>query len=89
MSERINDLPGLKKGMLVTLTAAQTKRKEIPNWVEYERKQMLCAINKRRAFLGKPDVTVQQLRRAEDNAFGHSDYSEKFALYCAMLVLAP
>lgn len=35
----------------------------------------------------KPPLTSAQIERVEQWACGHSDYSSKFALYCAELVL--
>jgi len=35
--------------------------------------------------LGPPPVTIEDIKRVEGWAAGHSDYTFKFALYCAEL----
>jgi len=50
-------------------------------WVIYERKVMLDAVNAERFRRGLPPVT--DIGAAERCAMGHIDYTEKFALYCA------
>jgi len=79
------------------LSDAQKKRIEKNNWVEgpggltlewilYERETMFKAVNWERAVRNLQPVTMEQLRRAEDSATGHCDYTRKFALYSAELV---
>jgi hypothetical protein len=80
-----------------TLCEAQALRSEKSNWVEgdggttlewilYERQVMFKAVNWERACQNLKPITVEQLRRAENCAVGHCDYTRKFALYCAELV---
>lgn len=45
------------------------------------------AVNKARADRGLPSVSLAEVARVEQQAFGHSDYTKKFALYCAELAL--
>lgn len=45
------------------------------------------AVNHRRSERGLPNVDRDAIVRVEQWACGHSDYSSKFALYCAELVL--
>ena len=59
---------------------------DIPAWCEYEREVMMNAVNKFRSKLGKPLIGWREISRLESMAMGHSDYSSKFALYCAELV---
>lgn len=47
----------------------------------------LDEVNEHRALLGKPPVDAAAIERVERWALGHSDYSSKFALYCAELAL--
>jgi hypothetical protein len=56
-------------------------------WVIYERSQMLAAVNSERLARGLPVVAEVAIKRAEQMAQGHSDYSSKFALYCTELVI--
>jgi len=56
-------------------------------WVIYEREVMLQAINAVRLQRKRPRITVEELHRVEETAVGHTDYSQKFALYCAQLAL--
>lgn len=79
------------------LTTAQDKRRWKSGWVEgpegltlewilYERETMFKAVNWERAVRDLQPVTMEQLRRVEDSATGHCDYTRKFALYSAELV---
>jgi hypothetical protein len=79
-----------------TLSIAQSERKSRIEWkdgelewVTYERKTMLDAVNAKRSELGKTAISDDDLRRAENNALGHFDYARKFALYCTFLVENP
>ena len=56
-------------------------------WVIYERKVMLQAVNAVRLQRKRPQISVEELHRVEEMAVGHVDYSQKFALYCAQLAL--
>lgn len=58
-----------------------------PEWVIYERQRMWETVNQERAKLGKPPVEISVVERVERIACGHVDYSSKYALYCAELVL--
>ncbi len=55
-------------------------------WVTYERAVMLEAVNAERAKLGKKPIA--NVISAEKEACGHWDYTHKFAIGCAYLVLA-
>lgn len=77
-----------------TLAAAQEQREQRPDlvdgpdgpecgWAAYERARMHEAVNALRADQGKLAVPVEDILRAERLAVGHSDYSRKFAFYCA------
>lgn len=56
-------------------------------WVLYERAQMLHDVNKARVGIGRDPVSVDAVRAVERQAEGHSDYTRKFALGCADLIL--
>jgi uncharacterized protein YkuJ len=58
-----------------------------PAWVAYEREMMHEAVTKERAKLGKGPIALKKIERVERMALGHVDYSAKFSLYCAELVL--
>jgi hypothetical protein len=65
---------------------------KVPEWNVYELNIMLEAVNKVRndnyhVLNEKPYVTLDDIRRVERGAVGHSDYSHKFSLYCAELAL--
>lgn len=86
-------LPALSRRMYDTLTTAQTERRHRQNiingeleWVRHERQTMHTAVNQARAEHGKPPVPLNAVEHAEDLASGHSDYTRKFAFYCAELV---
>lgn len=80
-----------------TLTAAQKERDQRPDlvdgpdgpeceWAAYERARMHEKVNEIRADLGRPALPMEDILRVERQAVGHSDYSLKFAFYCAELV---
>jgi hypothetical protein len=78
--------------MHAVLTAAQTERPQRqdllgdePGWVRYERDVMWREVNAARAEAGLPAALLGDLIRAEQQAVGHSDYTSKYALYCAEL----
>ena len=56
-------------------------------WAVFEVETMLAAVNKVRALDGQPEANMDDLWRVEGFARGHSDYSMKFALYCAELAI--
>ncbi|MFD8839748.1 spore germination YkwD domain-containing protein [Streptomyces griseofuscus] len=77
-----------------TLAAAQEQRDQRPEvvhgpdgpeceWAAYERTRMHEKVNEIRAERGLPAVPVEDIVRVERQAAGHSDYSFKFAFYCA------
>lgn len=84
----------LTADFLCVLSDAQKHRSEKSKrigeeleWVIYEREVMLQAINAVRLQQKRPQITVEEVHRVEESAVGHSDYSQKFALYCAELAL--
>ncbi|MGW4406544.1 hypothetical protein ACWEJ6_21120 [Nonomuraea sp. NPDC004702] len=48
---------------------------------------MLDLTNLIRLGTGLPPATIDQIRRIEQSACGHSDYADKYALRCAFLAL--
>ncbi|MFK4801661.1 hypothetical protein ACI3K5_23640 [Streptomyces sp. MPA0124] len=54
-------------------------------WAAHERNQMWKAVNALRAEHGRPSVPLDDIVQVERQAAGHSDYSRKFAFYCAEL----
>ncbi len=56
-------------------------------WITKEREFMLQQVNIERAGLLKSKLSMESIRRVETMAVGHSDYTRKFAIYCAELVL--
>jgi hypothetical protein len=90
----------LIKKMKGILTQAQTERNSRDKWVEsnnplekhpelgwvvYERQVMFNAVNVERAANGLNPIAMKELVMAETMTTGHSDYTSKFALYCAEL----
>lgn len=57
------------------------------HWVTSERAAMHAAINTERTLRGLDAVSLEKFMRYERMAVGHTDYSEKLALYCAELAL--
>lgn len=86
----------LRDRLLKVLEKAQERRPELrgdklienePAFVHYERHQLFNAVLQERQKLNKPPIQLSEIKRVETMACGHSDYSSKFALYCAELVL--
>jgi len=91
----MRELPRLQEQFLRVLSKAQELRPQKSErigdeleWVIYEREVMLRAVNAVRSQMGLLiEATLADVKRAEDCAVGHVDYSRKFALYCAELAL--
>lgn len=75
----------LRDDLLRSLSRQQAKRDQYAEsrWIEAERAVMHRETNRWRATFGLPPVEVSAIERVERWACGHSDYSSKFALYCA------
>jgi hypothetical protein len=54
-------------------------------WAAFEREVMHSTVNQARTESGLSEIPVENVRRVEGLAEGHSDYTSKFALYCAEL----
>lgn len=92
--DRHGDIPSLAAELLSVLTTAQRQRPKRPafnirgepEWASFERATMLHAVNEARSRRHLPPLPEATIKRAENLALGHSDYSSKFALHCAELV---
>lgn len=59
-----------------------------PAWIRYELMRMFWTVNDYRSSHGyRTMVALHEVEAAEGMAAGHSDYTKKFALYCAELAL--
>lgn len=58
-----------------------------PYWNTYEMLTVWGLVNQFRKALDKGPVLWENVVRVEQMAAGHVDYTKKFALYCAELVL--
>lgn len=95
----MNSLSLMAARFLGVLTEAQKERPQRDSlvegvdgcpelaWAAYERGVMHDEVNRVRAESGHEPVPLTLVERAEGQAAGHSDYSYKFALYCAELAL--
>ncbi|MFE9832477.1 hypothetical protein ACFYPK_28080 [Streptomyces halstedii] len=83
--------------LLAALTSAQEQRDQRQGfvdgpdgpeceWAAFERTTMHQGVNEIRAEYGLPPIPLEVVTRVEGLAVGHSDYSWKFAFYCAELV---
>jgi hypothetical protein len=88
----------LAASLRAVLGAAQEERDARPDlvavdgemlceWAVYERSVMLREVNWVRTDAGLPEVPLEAIVRVEQSACGHSDYTQKFAFYCAELAL--
>lgn len=79
-----------------TLARAQEERDQRPDlvdgpdgpecqWAAYERTRMHEKVNEIRAERSLLPVPLEDILAVERKAVGHSDYSLKFAFYCAEL----
>ena len=66
--------------------AAKRRTKTTEEWIIAERQAMFDAVNSKRTARDKTPLLITDIERVERQAVGHSDYTHKFALYCAMLV---
>jgi hypothetical protein len=89
---RHRDLMNARDKLLAVLEREQALRStryrlnlNEPEWVIAERKAMFETVNAIRAKHGFPDIDMMDILSVERSATGHSDYSSKFALYCAEL----
>ncbi len=55
-------------------------------WIVEERRLMLDLVNAVRMERGAEPVEIAAILMAELGAWGHTDYSGKFALFCASIV---
>lgn len=58
-----------------------------PSWAVFEVQGMHTEVNRFRAGVGQPEVSMDDIWRVEGSARGHVDYSRKFSLYCTELAL--
>lgn len=78
------------------LVAEQEKRNQRrgfighePEWVQVERLAMLDRVNLLRSRRGYGPVSLDDVTAKENQACGHSDYTTKYAIGCADLVVEP
>lgn len=92
----MNGLKAATDVLRATLARAQEQRSQRPDlvdgpdgleceWTVYERARMHDTVNAIRGDRGLPPLPLDAIVRVERLAVGHSDYSLKFALYCAEL----
>jgi hypothetical protein len=55
-------------------------------WNEYEEGILLIEVNLFRAMFEKKPVSIEDIRKADDAAAGHIDYTQKFLLNCMTLI---
>lgn len=89
MSKLESDLVLTQKVMLSVLEGQQRRRHEYKDatWIDVELDVMHSAVNCERYKRKLPDINRDVMMRHERMAAGQSDYSSKFALYCAELAL--
>ncbi|MFE7485425.1 hypothetical protein [Streptomyces sp. NPDC057552] len=92
----MNSLKASTDSLLAALTRAQEQRGQRPElvdgpdgpeceWAAFERTTMHQGVNDIRAERDLPHISLEEIVRVERLAVGHSDYSRKFAFYCAEL----
>jgi hypothetical protein len=58
----------------------------VMGWVIHEWETMLTEVNRIRALRDKNPISMYDVRRVEQSAAGHIDYTQKYAIGCADLV---
>ena len=58
-----------------------------PAWMRYELLGMWWSVNGYRTAWGRDPLPLSEVERVEQMASGHIDYTQKFAAYCADLVM--
>jgi hypothetical protein len=75
------------QGVLIEAQKHRDERQDLVHgelgWVVFERETMFAAVNKKRVEFNLPTITLEHLKRVEAQAVGHTDFTHKFALYCA------
>jgi len=56
-------------------------------WITYERDVMFRLTNQERENRGLNPVRLEDIKKCENYAAGHVDYTNKFALYCCELAV--
>jgi hypothetical protein len=85
-----DDHRAIRDRLLKVLEKEQALREKrpYPKWHQAELKAMCCAVNRIRKQTGcAAPVVMADIERVETMASGHTDYSTKFALYCAELAM--
>lgn len=79
----------MRDAMLAVLGAQQDKRNDYDglSWIDAELDVMHRAVNVERENRHLPAVELAVVKAVERYASGSTDYSSKFALYCAELAL--
>jgi hypothetical protein len=79
----------VKASLLDALSNQQARRDSYSDltWIQDESDRMLRETNDWRRLLGKRPVAIEAIAKVETWACGHTDYSSKFALYCAEVAL--
>lgn len=96
LNQSLRDLAAQFRAALVT---AQEERADRPDvitiangeselaWVFYERAVIHREVNWVRTAAGLPEIPIEAVKRVEQSACGHVDYTAKYAFYCAELAL--
>lgn len=91
----LRDLAALFRAELVLAQVDRDKRPNLvtiggetePGWVFHERRVMHRETNWAREQAGFEPVPVEAIKRAEQSACGHVDYTAKYAFHCAEIAL--
>lgn len=88
------DMRTVESHLYKLLVAEQEKRKDrsgkiegVLEWIVLERQLMIDTVQQMRKEEHLEPAPVEDILRAEREACGHSDYTKKFARYCAEIVV--
>ena len=88
------DLRTVESHLFKLLTAEQEKRNDRKGqidgeteWIVLERRLMIDTVQQMRKEENLEPAPVEEILRAETEACGHSDYTKKFARYCAEITV--
>lgn len=68
--------------------ASHRDGREWPDWERMEMEAVHAEVNRQRALLGKPPVSLESVQRVDAQACGHVDYGARLAYGCEELVNA-
>lgn len=77
------ELLAIRNELLTALSKEQKKRSTNLNWIHDE----ILLMQRLASSAAGYHISLEEIKKAEQGALGHSDYSRKFCLYVAELAM--